>query len=350
MKSQAENNLTRIIRQSIKHFKLDLSGLAVLVPSLPPEPALAPLMAAFAGAKDVYMICDDLVTLNIASLVKNELNLDTEFHFVSEITPQVLSQVDCIIAGEDTPYIDAGVVSVLKKDCVITVLPQNLDFKETKGINLTDCAKRKIPVAMVNPSDHNLMLYKYFAHVISKRCYLAGLDIFRSKILLVGNGELLESSLSHLKTSGAHIYAAHTDRPQDQDYILKHLCEVDAIVVADYPQKAGLVIGNNGFIKTADILNCNSDVKIIHLSGKIDTSMLDIHRINYSPSMGCHSGLNINIAEMGMKAVCDITAACLKTVECLVKSKNRTMLPDEAELAYDIVNSDGPMVLGRITF
>lgn len=350
MKSFSCNRLFRLAQQSVKHFKLDLEDLSIYVPSLADDHFMPAAIAAIAGARNVFVNADNAVLANTLSIMKEELALNADFHFIKKLDAKIVSQFDCMVLSAASPFIDNETVSHLKSSCILTLIPENLDFNSTKGIDLEACAKKKITVAMLNPSDHCLMLYKYIANILTKRCYEAGLDVFRSKIVLVGSGEILETALSHLKNCGAQVYAAYTDRPQEPDYVLKHIIDADAIVIADYPQKAGIILGPGGIIRISDINDYNKDVKIIHISGKIDFDSINDTQINNINEKSIARNINLDISELGSRAIGDITAAAMKAVESLVKSRNNSFMEDCSALSYNIINSNGPTVLGRIKF
>ena len=64
----------KLIEQSIKTFKLDLSGYNILLPASVKEPALAPLMASMAGAKNVYVVARGNEVINKTSFVRKNLD------------------------------------------------------------------------------------------------------------------------------------------------------------------------------------------------------------------------------------------------------------------------------------
>ena len=350
----SETKLVKLIEQSIKHFQLDLTGLNVLIPaSFSKEPALALLLAGMGGAKNIYVKSTELNSVEKTSII-NDLNIKSNISFIDKETPQLLSSLDIVIKGGAIAPIDKAFISDLKENCVISILPDNLDFYNYEGIDLKACTERKIPVISVNPNDPNLMLNKYFAHSILKRCYDAGIEIFRSRILLIGNGDLLENTLSLLKLNGASVYAAYIDKPQIENYTLKHLPDIDAVIVIDYPQSGELIIGNSGIIKIADLIELNPDVECIHFSGKIEANILKFGGIAVTPATTpgfiAKNTINVNKDEISLMALVDSTTASMKAAESLIKSTNRTILPNESIISYDIINADGPIVLGKIMF
>jgi len=342
--------LIRLIEQSIKDFKLDLTDYNILLPVSLIEPALAPVMASLAGAANIYVPARDIETVNKTSFFINELDLKNRIVFIEKENPQILSKLDIVIKGDGVSYIDSEFISQLNENCIISMFPKNFDFTNIEGVDLKGCAQRKIPVIAVDPDDKNLMLNKYFAHLVIKRCFQADLNILNSRILLVGSGELMETILSLLKTMGAVVYAAYTDKPQDQLYILKHLHEAEIVIVADYPQKSELVIGNNGFINIGDLADINPEARIVHISGRMEINPLAFNRVFYTPEVITQNSLNVNAGNIGIKALSDVTAAIMKVAQTLIKSRNRSLLPGESLLSYNIINAEGPVILGKINF
>ena len=347
--AKSGNKFIRLIEQSIKFFQLDLTGLNILIPTSIKEPSLTLLLAGMAGAKNIYVKSNEFNAVE-KTYITDDLNIKSNISFITEETPQLLSSLDVVIKGGNISDIDFAFVSDLKENSVISILPDKLDFYNIDGIDLEACANKKIPVVAVNPNDPNLMLNRYFTHIILKRCYDAGIELFRSRILLIGNGELLENTLKILKLNGATVYAAYTNKPQIENYISKYLSSVDAVVAVDYPQSGELIIGANGIIKIADLVELNPDVEFIHFSGNVEGNTIKFAGISTTPEEIVKDKINVNPEEFSLRLIIDTTAASMKIAESLIKSTNRTILPNESIVSYDIINADGPIVLGKIMF
>ena len=316
--------LVNIIRQNIKQFKLDLSGYGIFVACSSKEPSLLPLTAAMACAKNVYVLCANGEVVNKIKSIENEFGLKTNFVFIESESPHVLVNTDILVKSEGMPYIDFKFISALKRTSIISVLPHDLDFLHIKDINFEDCSKKGIPVIAVNPSDENLALYKHFANIILKRCYQAGLSVFKSKIIVLGRGELVENAISLLNSCGAQLYAAYTNNQNCQEYVLKHLNEAEGLVIADYPPNSGMLIGNEGLIKILDIMDLNPDIKIIHIAGKLQTHCLTLSNISFVPEVITQSSINLDISELDIKTISSCAAAVMKVGEEMLKSREKT--------------------------
>ncbi len=330
--------LINSIKQGLKQFNVDLTGLNILIGASVTQLALIPLTACFANARNIYVLSQSTEESNRLNHYINKINFSSNVKFIEKLQPHVLSQIDVLIKGNKIKYLDEQIISSLKESCVIAVFPEFVDFNYINGISLEDCSKYKIPVIALNEQDDNLMTDKYFANIITKRCYEAGLDIYKSKILLVGKGKTLDSSLNLLKSAGAFVYVANTDKTDCQQYILKHLADADAVVIAQVPICTDYVIGKQGLITLEHILQINPEVKIVHFAGRIDTALLNKEKIKVVPGNINVNHVNVNINELGIKAVSDIVAALMKSVESMSKAKNKTTNLKDCIVSYKVMN------------
>ncbi len=337
--------LLSIVNQSIKQFKLDLSGYGIFIPAFSYEPVLFPLIAAMASAKNVFVQGAQCSVIEKLKSFENQPEIKTNFIFVDRESPHVLSNTDILIKNEGMPYIDAKITAALKRNSVISVFPNDLDFLHIKDINLEDCSKNGISVISVDPSDNNLSLYKYFANIVLKRCYKSGLNVFKSKIIILGTGELMENIISLLNSCGAQVYAAHADSPDSQNYVIKHLKEADGLIIADYPPKSGLLIGNEGLIKIIDLVDLNPDIKIIHISGKLQTHSLTLSNIRLMPEVITQSSLNFDISKTDIRTLSNCIAAVMKVAEeklgLIHKSGCSSAVPS---VKYNTLNAIKPLL------
>ncbi len=326
------------IKQSLKQFNVDLTGLNILIGASVSQLALIPLMACFANARNIYVLSQSTEESTKLNNYINKISFSSNVKFIEKLQPHVLSQIDVLIKGNKIKYLDESIISSLKESCVIMVFPEFVDYNYINGISLEDCSKYKMPVIVLNEQCENLMIDKYFANVITKRCYEADLDVYKSKILLAGKGKTLDSALNLLKSAGAFVYVANTDKADCQQYVLKHLGDADAIIVAQVPVCTDYVIGQQGLITLEQIKHINPEVKIIHFAGKIDTALLNKEKIKVVPNNVNVNYVNVNINELGLKAVSDIVAALMKSVESMTKTKNKTTNLKDCVVSYKVMN------------
>jgi len=326
-----------LIKQNIKTFKLNLNNYNILLPVSPKEPALIAVIAAMAGAKNIYVKTNKLPLKNIIAKTATELGFENIKCFDNP-TAEVLSEINTVVKGGEIDKIDSAFINQLNKKAVITLFPENLDFNNTENIDLEACNKAKIPVIGIDPEDKNLNLYKYFSHIILKRCYEAGLAVYKSRVLLIGHGDLLDSSLQLLKAANVIVYTCNIQASLDWNFLVKRLPELDAIIIIDYPQTSNQVIGSKGFVSISDIVDLCPNVKIIHFSGKLEENSLNFGKIKYFPSEIIQNSINLNILELGENGLVETATACLKVADNLTKSKLNTLQPKDFIVTYKLLN------------
>ncbi|OGI00495.1 MAG: hypothetical protein A2104_01155 [Candidatus Melainabacteria bacterium GWF2_32_7] len=335
-----------LIKQNIETFKLDLDNYNILLPACPREPALLAVIAAMAGAKNVY------VQTNKLPIKDNIIKITTEFGFenikcIDNPNQELLSQINIVVKGGEIEKIDSTFIKQLNKKAVITLFPENLDFTDTENIDLEAFNKETASVVGIDPDDKNLNLYKYFSHILLKRCYEAGLDVYKSRLLLVGHGNLLDSSLQLLKAVSATVYSCNIQKNLEQFSFIKRLSEIDAIIVMDYPQTSEQVIGSKGLISISDIVDLCPNLKIIHFSGKLEETSLNLGKIKCFPDKITQNSINLNIRELGEKGLVEITTACLKVADSFIKSNTSSMQINDSIVIYKVLNKVQSILLGR---
>lgn len=334
-----------LIKQNIDLFKLQLNNYSILLPASQKEPALLAVIAAMAGAKAVYVKTNKLL------IKENITKTATEFGFenikcVDNITPEILSQINIVVKGGEIDKIDSVFINNLNKKAVISLFPENLDFNNTENIEMEAFNKETASVIGIDPDDKNLNLYKYFSHVLLKRCYETGLDVYKSRLLLLGHGNMLDASLQLLKAAGAIVYSYNIQGNLDQSSLIKRLPELDAIIVMDYPQISKQVIGSKGILSISDIVDLCPHAKIIHFSGIIEETSLNLGKIKCFPDKITQNSINLNICELGEKSLVEVAIACLKVADNFIKSRQSSMQINDSIVIYKVLNKIQSELLG----
>lgn len=335
-----------LIKQNIKTFKLDLSEYSVLMSPSPKETALMPVIAAMAGAKNVY------VKTNKPLISDNITKEAEEFGFgnikcVDNLTDELLFGVNIVVKGGETDNLDRTFLNKLNNKCVITLFPENVDFGDTEGIDMSPNVKETPYVVGIDPEDQNLNLYGYYSHLILKRCYEAGLDVYKSKLLLIGHGNLLDMSLQLLKAAGAVVYSCNVKKSSDSSHLLKYMPELDGIIAMDYPSTSQQLIGSKGVISISDIVDLCPNIKLIHFSGKLEESSLTFGKLRCYPAKITQNSINLNIRELGEKGLVETATACLKVADNFIKSGINALQLNDSIVIYKRLNKSHPVLLGR---
>lgn len=337
-----------LARQYIAKYSLNLEGYNVLVPAIAKEPMLPGIIAGMAGADTIYVYDESLDINKSCQPLPGEHNFTLKL--IGSVSHEVLNSVNIVVKNSKMPLKDDKLGSMVKKDAVVAMLPDDLDFTNARGINLQACQEKNINIIGLNPEDEGLSLYKHFGQQIIKRCHKLGLDVCSSKILLIGNGSLLDATLSLLKACGAIVYVYNTGVLSDQSHVLKHLKGLDAIVVMDYPLSKKQIIGIKGIVPIPDIIDSCPLVKIIHIAGKIETGALKLGNIAYSPENAEQDSLSLEFSELGERGMTEIITASLKASEEFLENRKNggknTLNFNSPVITYKLLGSKIDLLLG----
>lgn len=309
-----------LIFQSIAKYNLNLEGYNVLVPVLEKEPLLLGVIAGMAGAKNVYVFNPKLNINEKQNAVPGEFNFD--LHLLGSLPPEILPNLNVILKNNKVPLKKEKSNCLPLRDIAVSVFPENMDFLNPQDPDLEVLAEKKIPVVRHNPDDQRLDIYQQFANIIIKRCHYMGIDVFRSKILLVGHGNFLNTTLGILKSLSSMVYVCNTGLPFDQSYILKHLKDIDLIIAMDYPLKGHQIVGSKGLVQIGDIVDLCPFVRILQVSGEVETGSLKMGGVRYYPAEIIQENLNLSIYELGERGLVELGVNCLKLAETHLKVGN----------------------------
>lgn len=334
-----QKKLIRNIQNVIKTFELNLKDKTLIVPNPSNFPGVLTLLANYAGAKKVYTLTDDLKTKDLILSLQQEKQWETQNIFVDEIKTEILNEIDIIVKSDDITYLDEKIINKLNPNTIVAYLPYNFDFNVINGIDLDYCTQKGIKIAVLNPNSKDLNLFKYISHLVLKRLYLNNIEVYKSKILILGSGEIFENLLSLLKSVGANVFAASTSKKEDKNYVLKHIVDAEALIISEYPIFQNCIIGNNCFLDISDIVDKNPELKIMHLCGKIEMNSLRLSGLEYYPDSIVQNTLNLNIKEIGFNVFCGTAAAVMKTAECLIKYPQKSIQLNDSVISYKVANS-----------
>jgi len=333
-------NFKELAKEYIDRYELKLDGLNVMVPAIEQETFLAAAIAEMTGAANIYMY-DPKININ-QNTTTDEFNIK----FVGSISADLLSSLSIILKDSALPLKGDKIGCLAKKSSVISLFPDNLDFirPQTSAPELFN--QKDLSIIGPDPEDTKLGLYQRFSHIIVKRCHKLGIDIFKSRILLIGNGAFLNCTLSLLKSAGAIVYTYNTTSASDQSYVLKHLKELDAIITMDYPQTGKQLIGSKGIISISDIVDLCPQVKLLHICGKNEENSLKLGNINCFPKDIEQEELTLHRKELGERGITELTTISLKIAENFLKSGKNTLHLDDSVVTYKLLNKTSSLLLG----
>jgi hypothetical protein len=96
-----------------------------------------------------------------------------------------------------------------------------------------------------------------------------------------------------------------------------------------------------------DIVDSAPEIKVIHISGKIESASLRLGNIKCFPENSESPVINLNIRELGEKGIVETASACLKAAECILKPDKNYLKSEGTIVTYKILNSISPLLSGK---
>jgi hypothetical protein len=188
-----------------------------------------------------------------------------------------------------------------------------------EDVDLEACRRRGIPVLGTCETHPRLQIFRYVGLVVLKLLLEANIEVFKSKILIIGSGHFGLETKRVLQSNGAHL--VHLDPCENWDPgnrdLKQSLKDVDAVVLAEHRAQFTLLGGKTGLpLEWFE----GSGAVIIHLCGKIEEEDLTKNGLCKIPARGVRPGfMAVATDYVGPRPVIDLHAGGLKVGEALVR-------------------------------
>jgi hypothetical protein len=313
----------KLIINAINNFNLSLKGLSVLTEAASGNYKWGPIIAAQANAKVIAFARNSVYSSvrNIKSEINGlakKLNLSNNIKIVTKLNSRLINNADIITNTCFLRPLDKNKLKYCKNTVVIPLMWETWEYREN-DLDLSYCHKNGIPVLGTNESHPYLNTISYLGPVVKKLLLEKNIEIFKSHIGIVGKGKFANAITKSLLSEGSSCYNVTAFNKHDKNILAK----CDALILADHESDT-LYIGEKGEITGTEIKNINSDLLIIHISGKIDSHHLKTSGIKYYPEkIAPPHYMSVATDYAGPKPLIDLFTAGLKVAELLSKFRKK---------------------------
>lgn len=316
-----------LIQQTIKFLKLDLSGLSVLTEAASGPYVVTPVIAALAGAEQVFALTGnsryasmEQVTLQTRAL-ENLCGLKDVVNICTERELSLYARADIITNLGFVRPIDRLAVEVMKPAAVVPLMCEAWEYR-AGDIDLDACREKKIPVIGTNEDFPGLEVFTYSGWLALKMLFEAGIEIHKSRILLVSSDKFGAVINDRLACAGANVRFVK-DLCGDAEDLFSG---VDVLITADYTRSAPL-IGPDGDLSVEVVAEKAPGISIVQFAGPLDVCGLQKAGVTVYPemSLGSHR-MAQTLAALGPRPVVELHAAGLKIAEMAVRNRREGKL------------------------
>lgn len=330
----------KLMEKFVADLNLNLSNLIVLTEAASGNYVFTPLIASVAKAEKVIAVTRDSKYGRARDVTENTLlfadyfGVEEKIEIFDALKPALIEKADIVTNLGFLRPIDRDFISHLKPTAVIPLMYETWEFRE-QDLDLRECWRRGIPVLGTNENHEALRIFDYIGHLCLKKLYEVEVEVFRSKILLVGTEGYGKNVVETLSAAGSEVLCV-TEEGEEKvrelggrkiGYSLGEadaqdkIRNCDAIIVNTYLDP-GIVIGENGYISAKRLRKLAPEASVIQLSGCIDRKSLDEYGFYYipkdEPEMG-HMGWTL--ADLGPKPLIALHSGGLKVGELLARAR-----------------------------
>jgi hypothetical protein len=328
----------RLIDEAIQTLGLDLSGLTVLTEAGTGPFSLTASIAALAGAPRVFIAARDspygLAQEAIEETIyaANELLVGQVVSVLPHRSHEYVAQVDIVTNLRGVRPIDRGLIEQLKPTAVVPLMFESWEYRP-EDLDLRACRARGILVLGTNESHPHVGVLKYVGMVALRLLFESGIEILRSKVIVLGEGVFSDVAVEALRAIGSQVEVITRDQLESPDGSkwMEQVALADALLVAEHVSRAPL-IGPSAGIKPAWLVKKNPGILVVHIAGNVDRGDLSRAGIRAHPEVFAPPGyMSVSTAYVGPAPVIYLHAAGLKVGAIGAHGRRRGLSPGAAE-------------------
>lgn len=348
---KSPSRVRKLVTELIADLNLNMNDLVVLTEAASGNYVFTPLIAAKANAAKVIAVTKDSRFGKPEDITENTCLLASYFgiekeriQIVQSLSPRIIGQADVVTNLGFLRPINKEFISNLKPTAAISLMYETWEFRE-EDIDLHECWKKGIPILGTNEEHEELRILEYIGHLCLKILLEAEIEVFRSKIALVGDNKFGRNIVKTLSAARADVFWV-TNAPSDEvkqlggtkigsslkeSSVQNSIRDCDVIIVNVYPDRS-VVIGNHGDISSRRLKELAPGTTVIQLNGMIERSSLDKLGINCLPTEEPRIGhMGWTLAYLGPKPVIALNGGGLKVGELLAKARSKGLDRIQAE-------------------
>lgn len=311
-KVENKHRFFRLMNEAIERMGLDLRGLTVLTEAASDSYICTPLLAASAGANVIavtksshYGSSKDIILYGTD--MAKDFGVGSSINFTDSPPLNFAAEADLVTNLGFVRPINADFVALLKRTAVISLMWEPWEIREDE-IDFSACKERLVPVIGTNEHHDFLQTFEYVGITALKLLLEANIEVFRSRIGIIGSDPFGSAIASRLQMCGAIV--EKIELPISDKMMDENLSSMDAIVVAEH-RSWREAIGDSGGISAQFLQNHN--ITLIHISGNVDTNNTNQWNLKKHPPKIVNRGyMTVSTSYVGPKPVIDLHCAGLR--------------------------------------
>lgn len=338
------NRVIRLIKSAIDDLTLDLKGITVLTEAASGAYVVTPLIAALAGADQVYAVTRD-----------SRFGAKEDVRAYTYRLADIMGVCDCISVSFENPKtispechlvtnlgfirpIDAELIQSLPANAAVSLMWETWEYRD-EDVDLEECRKSNVPILGTRETHPRLNIFRYIGLLVLKLLLQQQIEVFQSRILVIGSGHFGSEAELTLKANGADVLRLDpTEKWNPTDSALEAFLQLsDAVILVEHNVITNLLGEEQGI--PLDWIS-KSSAEVIHICGSVDEAGIIEQGIRKTPDFPVKMGFMSYATDfVGPRPVIDLHTAGLKVGEALVRGMRRF---GDREEAIDFALKNSP--------
>lgn len=346
-------HVLRLIGRAVERHRLDLHGLRVLTEAGVGFRRITPVLAALAGADEVYAVARDT-----PQSARQEAEEQTEYlarlagsreqvRVLHTRLQAPLAEVDIVTDLPGVRPIDEAILRNLATTAAVTLM-RRADLWRTADVDVATCRRHGIAVAGVD--EDALGLHRYLPMVVVRGLLELGVEVVGVTILVAGSGPAYAHVVRGLTQLGARVLVAAPETAGriglyggeksgdglGDEAALARLAEADALVLCPATPDERW-IGPGAAVDALRVVTAAPHLAVVGADAETDCRALAAAGLRCWPATETAGGFG----DLLPQPLIDLHAAGLKVGEVMTRARRRGSSPLAAEqLAAAEVHAD----------
>jgi hypothetical protein len=334
--------VVRLVRREIELTHLDLTGLRVLTEASVGYRRVAPVVAALAGADEVYAVGRDSVTASRKEAEEQTAYLaglarvGARVKLLPTRLQAPLDTVDVVIDLPGVRPIDESIIRHVAGTAAVT-LPRRAALWRPAEVDVATCRRRGVAVAGLD--EEAVGLHRYSPPAVLAALLDLGVEVAGSRIVVAGDGPAAAYVVQALSRLGASVLAAMPEtagrvdlyggeKAADglaDDAVVGRLPEADALVLCP-GDTVTRTVGPGAPVDAAGLAAAAPHLAVVGLEAGADLRALA------AAGLRCRTaGGPDGVSDLLPRAVVARYAAALRVAEVMTRARRRGSSPIAAE-------------------
>jgi len=316
--------LVGLMHAAIARCRLDLSGTVVLTEGASGSYVVTPILAAMAGADQVYAVSRttkygtfDEISANTQRLAKLA-GVESRLKIITQKTRELVKQADIITNSGHVRPIDAETVSWMKPGAVVPLMYEAWEFREA-DLDLSACQRHGIRVAGTNERHPAVEVFRFLGDMSLKLLLDMGVALSCSRILVLCDNDFAPFIERGLAGAGANVTLFDALHRTTSEGLF------DAVIVALKPQGDPVITAADAAV----IAERWPGAALGQLWGDVDRRALEMAGVSIWPASPPAPGhMGVLPSDVGPEPVVRLQSGGLKVGEVLLRSTDREIGAD----------------------